>query len=57
MSYITPHQYLRELKELLSKEKEKLSEQKNFIAKAQDFVEASLYRQIEKNFDEFLENL
>ena len=57
MSYITPHQYLRELKELLNQEKEKLSEQKNLIAKAQDYETAALYRQIEKKLDEFLENL
>ena len=33
MNYITPHQYLRDLKELLEIEKAKIKEQKNMVAK------------------------
>ena len=57
MDYISPHQYLRELKELLLKEKQKINEQKNHIAKLQEYETATLYREIEKKLTNFLDDL
>lgn len=54
MDYITPHQFLLELKKLLEIEKAKLNEQKNIAAKYQEFETATLYREIEKKLISFL---
>ena len=57
MDYTTPHQYLRELKELLLNEKAKINEQKNLVAKLQEFETATIYREIEKKLTSFLDDL
>ncbi len=57
MGQISPHQYLKELKDLMQVEKEKIKLQKEFILENKDFETAALYRDIEKKLNSFIDDL
>jgi hypothetical protein len=57
LKQITPHQYLRQLKELLASEKEKIILQKELALKSNNYETAALYRDIEKYIIDFVNNL
>jgi hypothetical protein len=57
MKQILPHQYLRELKELMSAEKQKITAQKVLLLEAKDFEMVTLYKDIEQKLDVFIDDL
>jgi protein-arginine kinase activator protein McsA len=54
---MTPHQYLKELKDLMELEKAKLQSQKQDMIELKEFEMAALYRDIEQKLLEFIEKL
>ncbi|MES2774192.1 MAG: hypothetical protein V4722_08410 [Bacteroidota bacterium] len=54
MKPITPHDYLKDLKELLNIELDKIAKQKNTTIQLQQFEMATLYSDIEKKLNAFL---
>lgn len=57
MEQVSPHKFLRELKELMQAEKEKLSAQKQLSVESGEFETAVLYRDIEKKLNNFINDL
>ena len=57
MDNSSPHQYLKELKQLIISEKEEVNQLRNASAKSQEYEMAKLYRNIEAKLINFLEDL